>query len=231
MTTKILRYVLTAALFTAVFGLAYREAYLARKATASLVLAIDNQSDIETEILSKERLLSEVTKREAGLKTKIEELKNLKDRLSSYENDLKILAVVAKPWRDITLYRDTNLQAQYLVAERAAIPLRYAAFVSAQGLPQDVAQKLEAEVLAAEERALDIKATAQAQGISESDPAIATLQAQSDQELRAEINDLLGSDGYSKIQQYERTLPTRSFVDSFAGELAFTDSPLTAQQA
>jgi hypothetical protein len=55
---------------------------------------------------------------------------------------------------------------------------------------------LEAAVMAATERSLDIKASAQAQGFAQTDPAVATLLNQSDEELKAAVGDLLGGDGY-----------------------------------
>jgi hypothetical protein len=231
MTSGNMRALLTAAIFVAVFGFALREAELTRRAVVSLTLVIKSQSDMAIEFRSKEARLAEATRRSSDLKARLEALQSAKKHAASYGNELKVLALAAKPWREITLEKDTKLQAMYLEAERIALPSRYAAFVSALGLSQEQAGKFEAEELAAAERTLDIKATAQAQGLLLTDPAIATLLSQSDQELNADLTNLLGADGYSQLQQYDRTLPTRAFVNTLAGELALTGSPLNAQQA
>lgn len=231
MNPRALRVVLTSALFAAVFGLALREAVLTRRATASLASVLDRELSLEAELSNKERLLGQGARRRADLNARIEALRAARDRMASYDDQLRILAVAAKPWREIVLERDAKLQALYLESERAALPLRYAAFVSATGLSHEVAGKLEAEELAAAERALDIKAAAQAQGLAQTDPGVASILGQSDQELKGALTDLLGADSYAQLQQYERTLPTRSFVDALAGQLAFTDSPLSAEQA
>ncbi len=226
-----IRVSLTAAVFAAVFGFALREAVLTRRATASLASVLNREADLEAECRSREGALAEVSRRGADLRARLEELRAARERMASYEGDLKILALAAKPWREIVLGKDTKLQAMYLEAERAALPQRYAAFESSLGLSAEAAAAFEAEEMAAAERNLDIKATAQAQGLVQTDAAVSALVNQADQEVRAALAALLGPDGYSQLQQYERTLPTRAFVDTFAGELAFTDSPLNAQQA
>lgn len=222
---------LTMGLFVAILGVALREAQLARRSTESLASVLNKEIDFEAAIRDKEKLLSEASQRRSALRARLEELQSAQEQMTSYDEELRILAVAAKPWREIALERDSKLQAMYLEAERRALPNRYAAFVRTSGLSQELAGRFEAQEMAAAERTLDIKATAQAQGLAETDPAVAALLNQSAQDLKTALSDILGPDGYSQLQQYERTLPTRSFVDNLAGELAFTDSPLNAQQA
>jgi len=231
MKTKTVRNIITAGLFAGVFGFAFREAQLTRLAMASVAQALNRQSDLETESRRAERLMEEARRRESDLNEKLAMLQAAKKRVTSYEGDLRILAAIAQPWREIVLYRDPKLQALYLKSERVAIPARYASFVSAMGLSPDQARTLEAAEMAATERTLDIRASAQTQGLAPTDAGIAALLSQSDQELKSAVGDLLGDDGYSKLQDYQRTLPTRDFVNTLAGELAFTDSPLNAEQA
>jgi hypothetical protein len=231
MKARTLRAVLAAALFAAVFGSALREAVLTRRATTSIASVLQREADLEAQSRRKEGLLSEASRRSSDLRASLETLRAARERLASYEDDLKILALAAKPWREVVLAKDARLQAMYLEAERAALPTRYAAFVSDQGLSPEAAARFEAEEMAAAERTLDIKATAQAQGLVQTDPAVTTLLRQSDQDLKTSLEELLGADGYAQLQQFERTLPTRAFVDTLAGQLALTDSPLSAQQA
>lgn len=231
MKAKTLRTLLTISLFVVIPGFALWEVRLTRETTANLASALNRQSDLEAEFRKTEKLATEASRRNSDLNAKLDMFQAAKKRITSFEGDLRILAEVAKPWHEIVLQRNPKLQAMYLQSERIALPARYASFVSAQGLSQDQALKLEAVEMAATERALDIKASAQAQGLAQTDPAVATLLTQSDEELKAAVEDLIGDDGYSNLQDYQRTLPTRDFVNTMAGELAFTDSPLNAQQA
>jgi hypothetical protein len=231
MKTRAFRTLLSALLFIAVLGFALREVQLTREATVSLGTALNRQSDLEMEYRRTEKLLAEASRRKADLESRLAMLQAAKKRVTSYDGDLRILAEVAKPWRDIVIRRDPKLQAIYLQSERIEIPQRFAAFVASRGLSQEQAQKLDAFEYAATERSLDIRASAQSQGLDQSDPAVLTLLNQSDEELRASLVNLLGEDGCSLLEDYQRTLPTRDFVSTMAGELAFTDSPLNAQQA
>jgi hypothetical protein len=157
---------------------------------------LSRQSDLEAEFRRTEELVAEASRLKSDLNAKMDMLQAAKKRITSFEGDLRVLAEAAKPWREIVLQRDPKLQAMYLQSERMALPERYASFISAQGLSQDQAVKLEAAVMAATERSLDIKASAQAQGFAQTDPAVATLLNQSDEELKAAVGDLLGGDGY-----------------------------------
>jgi hypothetical protein len=211
--------------------LTLREVRLARQATADLASALNRQADIEAENRRTEKLVSEASQRDSQLSDNLAMLQAAKKRINSFEGDLRILNAIAKPWREIVLSKDPKLQALYLRSESVALSARYAPFVSGLGLSQEQAHKLEAAEMAATERSLDIRASAQAQGLSLTDSAVATLLSQSEQELKSTVGDLLGDEGYSKLQDYQRTLPTRDFVNTLAGELAFTDSPLNAEQA
>ena len=231
MKAKTFQTLLTAMVFVAILGFALREVRMTREATAHLASALDRQGELQAELRRTEKLLAEGARRKSDLKNRLGMLQAAKQDLSSYEAERRILAELGKPWREIVLRKDPRLQAMYLQSERTAIPQRYAAFVSAQGLSPDQAGKLQAAILADTERSLDIKASAQTQGLDPTDPAVATLLNQSGDELKAALTNLLGADGYSQLQDYQRTLPTRDFVNTLAGELAFTDSPLDGQQA
>jgi hypothetical protein len=231
MNSKMLKNTLTAVLFACVFGIALRELQLTRLATADLALALARKSELERTFGTTLKLEADAARRNSELSEKLALLRAAKTRLSSYDGDLRILAAIAKPWREIVLNRDPKLQAMFLRSERVAIPLRYASFVAAQGLAPNQARSLEDAVMAATERSLDIKSTAEAQGLSQTDPAVSTILNQSEQNLKNTVNAILGDDGYEKLQDYQRTLPTRDFVNTLAGELAFSDSPLTGEQA
>jgi len=231
MRIKTIRTLLTALVFVAILGFALREVQMTRAATAQLASALGRQGDLQAELRKTEKLLAEASRHRSDLNNRLAMLQAAKKDISSYEGERRILAELGKPWREIVLCKDPRLQAMYLQSERTAIPERYAAFVSALGLSPDQAGKLEAAIMADTERNLDIKASAQTQSLDSSNPGVAALLNQSDDELKTALTDLLGADGYSQLQDYQRTLPTREFVNTLAGELAFTDSPLDGQQA
>jgi RNA polymerase sigma factor (sigma-70 family) len=59
---------------------------------------------------------------------------------------------------------------------------------------------------------------------------LAEKQARS-QELQGSIRELLGDEGFRKLQQYSATLPERNVAEQLAGRLYSTDAPLTGPQA
>ena len=78
---------------------------------------------------------------------------------------------------------------------------------------------------------LDVASSAQAQGLDESDPAVAGLRRQAEDQQAAAQIDLLGETGYQQLKEFERQAPMRSFVDALAGSLAVTGDPLSGPQA
>jgi hypothetical protein len=220
-----------AGLLAALFAFAWREAAMARKAESALAAAIQRRAALEDASRHCEDLISSAVRRRSELEARLKQLKAAETARPSKAGVLKVVAVAARPWKEIALARDPKLQALYLASERAALPARYAPFLQAQGLSPDQAATLENAELAAAERSLDIKAAAEGQGLASDDPGVRALLKQSDDELAAAQTALLGSDGYQQLQQYERTLPVRSYVDVIGGALAFTDAPLSPVQA
>jgi hypothetical protein len=60
---------------------------------------------------------------------------------------------------------------------------------------------------------------------------LALLKKGQDPKSQEEMRALLGDEGYATYKEYERTLPTRLFVDDLAIRLLEADCPLTASQA
>jgi|SRR5882724_9852609 len=140
-------------------------------------------------------------------------------------------AVHKLPWRDLVLQKDPKLQALYLRAEPVRVATHYGSFFQLRGLSADEVEKFKGLMLENDERMLDLKVTAGSMSLQESDPALAQLQQQTADRLRAGQIDLLGEQGYQQLQQYERAMPARDFVTTLAGSLAFAESPLNTRQA
>ncbi len=218
-------------LFLAIFLFAWREAALARRAEAELNSAAKRHAALVDDLRRKRDLLAAAARRQSAMEATLSALKAPGAQATKKDYALKILAITAQPWREIALAKNTKLQSLFMANERANLPGRYAPFIRAAGLTEDQTVRFTNAELAGEQRALDIKAAAMEQGLALDDPAVALLLMRSSQELQQAQTELLGSDGYQQLAQYDRALPIRSFVDTLGGTLAFTDAPLSAQQA
>jgi RNA polymerase sigma factor (sigma-70 family) len=95
----------------------------------------------------------------------------------------------------------------------------------------DTVRKFKDVMMENAERVLDIKAVGRDQNLTLSDPAMRTLLQQADEQLREAEIGVLGADGYQQLRTFERQAPAREMVESLAGLLAFTDTPLGAAPA
>jgi hypothetical protein len=218
-------------LFLAIFLFAWRQAVLARRAEGALDSLSRKHAALLDDLRRRQDLLAAGARRLSEMGARLSALKATSVPSTARALALKFLALSAQPWREIALATDPKLQALYMANERTSIPVRYGPFIRAQNLTPEQSARFSEAQLAADQRTLDIKAAAVAQGLPLDDPGIASLLKQSGQELQQAQTDLLGPDGYQQLTQYDRALPIRSFVDTLGGALAFTDAPLTAQQA
>ena len=218
-------------LFLVIFLFAWRQEASARRAEAALDSVTRRHAALLDDLRRRKDLLAAADGRLSEMAARLSSLKATSAPSTARALSLKFLAISAQPWREIALATDPKLQALYMANERTSLPLRYGPLIRALNLTADQAARFSEAQLAADQRALDIKAAAVAQGLPLDDPGIASLLKQSGQELQQAQTDLMGPEGYQQLAQYDRTLPIRSFVDTLGGALAFTDAPLTAQQA
>jgi hypothetical protein len=139
--------------------------------------------------------------------------------------------IARTPFGDIVLEKNPELQARYLRTRRMELAASYGPFWAAEKLTDAQVERFNLLMVEATERALDLKSTMRAQGLAETDPAIVALRQQAEEKMRAAQREVLGDAGFTRLQEYERLLPVRHFVDALAGGLAFTESPLSATQA
>jgi hypothetical protein len=145
--------------------------------------------------------------------------------------DLSVHAIPRRVWEQRALARDPRLQALCLAAERAGLPQKYGPLWSSLGLSADQIARFSEIAMEGAERMLDVASSAQAQGLDPSDPAVAGLRRQAEDQQAAAQIDLLGEPGYQQLKEFERQAPMRSFVDALAGSLAVTGDPLSGPQA
>jgi hypothetical protein len=139
-------------------------------------------------------------------------------------------AIARVPWRDVVLEQDPALQAKWLALRRENLVGTYGAFWRSAALPVAQIEKFKDLFLEDAERMLHLKAVARDRGMAESDPAIAILREQARAQTRAAQEKLLGMAGFADLQEFERTLPLRGPIDSFAATLALAGMPITAAQ-
>lgn len=125
---------------------------------------------------------------------------------------------------------DAKLQLLSIAAKQADLAVTHGLFYREHRLTPAQIENL-AHLLAQHEATLqDITAVTRAKGIRTNDSAIVAQREAAAAELRAAGTTLLGESGYAALQDYERTVPVRTFVSTFAGTAALVGDPLTAAQ-
>jgi hypothetical protein len=126
---------------------------------------------------------------------------------------------------------DPKLEALELKWQRAAVTLEYGPFFHTLGLSAEQIRKFAEDSLRHTERWMDLSAVAEAQDAAGREAA-EKLKQQAKADHAAAKAELLGAEGYRRLQEYERTLPLRNVVVAgLAGAAAMEGVPLTAQQA
>ena len=137
-------------------------------------------------------------------------------------------------WEDrITAVLATNPKAfdVYLEGYHTGLRQQFGPLYRSLGLSPAQIDKFEDLMTEHEEIALSLRAAALAQGEESPTGAVAGLQEQEDERLRAAQISLLGNDGYGQWQSFERVRPVWPLVDEIASYVALTPAPLTGAQA
>jgi hypothetical protein len=138
--------------------------------------------------------------------------------------------IARTPWGDVVLEKYPELQARYLRIRRVELAATYGPFWATEKLTDAQVERFNLLMVEATERSLDLKSTQRTQGLAETDSAIVALRQQAEEKMRTAQREALGDAGFARLQEYERLLPVRQFVDALAGGLAFTEAPLSATQ-
>jgi hypothetical protein len=109
------------------------------------------------------------------------------------------------------------------------LALRYGPLYRQLGLTADQVAAFEQALAERNQSTLDIWAAAAKQGLSSSDPSILKMTSGPIRALEAKLREILGT-GFEAYQEYEKTQTARAVVSNLAGNLYYTDSPLTAAQ-
>lgn len=226
----------------------------ARMAQKALVAARAKGMQLEASTQEAARALADAEKTNRALLDSTQRMRDgqLGDAASKKQKDSAMVGAIGE------FMKDPKLQTQYLAARRNTLMARYGPIFRLLGLePQQIA-RCEELILAREEQRMDIlnavpgfatnvsyegdplemnpliiTARQPAPGalLSADDRAAAQLLQQQDQAFQAAATDLLGTQGYQQLQQYDRTLPAREIVGNVVGALTSTSNPLSPDQA
>ncbi len=138
---------------------------------------------------------------------------------------------VAEAALDKFVAGNPELQRLYVRQQTIRLRSRYGPFYRSQGLAPAQIERFEKVMSDYAASSVDVPAVAMAQGLEKSDPTVASLLRQADEEKTRALRDLLGAEGVEQLRAYERTRSVRDIANNLASELFYTDAPLTARQA
>jgi hypothetical protein len=240
MTPKTITFVAAGVICAGTLVVAWREARSRRADETALVAMTGRRAGLEAQITRAQERNASLERDRKALKAALDDLSAPRKQPTPAFKPVQLTdpaqaalgAMVAyTPWQDIVLAKNPGLQAKYLKSERTKLAATYGPLWQALGLTSEQTEKFKDIMTDNAGKLLDLKSITQEQGLTESDTAYATLQQQATDQLRAAQVDLLGEAGFRQLQQYERTLPVRSEINTLAGALALTDAPLGDQQA
>lgn len=128
------------------------------------------------------------------------------------------------------LRNDPALQVLHFKVRRAELAVSYGPFFVALGLKGDQIDRFLAARSEFEATEFDLQAI-RAGGDRRDRPATQALRVAAKQELEVAQRALLGSEGFRRLQDYEKTRAARDIATAFAGGTAIAGLPLTRQQA
>jgi hypothetical protein len=128
------------------------------------------------------------------------------------------------------MVRDPRLRVLYLDWQRAVQTQEYFPLFQQLGLSPEQQDKFIANLLAGEERRMDLADTIRSPE-SATGSTLAAARQQAQDQIETAQNELLGPDGYQRYRDFVRTLPLRNTVAlSVAGTAALAGIPLTREQ-
>lgn len=114
---------------------------------------------------------------------------------------------------------------------QAELYFRYAAFFHSRGMTPERIEQFKTVKTEHWLRREDINFAAETQSLARNDPAIAQLLAQEEDRFQAELKDVLGAQGLSALDAFEKSDRERMSVDRLTAVLSDTPNPISRQQA
>ena len=214
--------------------LAVGEAVREYLATAELTSALDaanaRRRDLATDLHQLQQRLSDAEKKRDQLSHDLN-VARLKATSPTVTPAARRASLVSPPSVHDAMLNDPQLQNLKLLAQRASLAATYGPLFERLGLSSDQIEKFKDQLLSRDEKKFDADAVREIQGLANTDPAIARFNEQNTTALQTAQQALLGDAGYRQLQDYERSIPARKIVDTFAGTAAVAGTALTPDQA
>ena len=125
---------------------------------------------------------------------------------------------------------DAKVQTLALSEWRAEAANRYAMFFRIAGLSPTEIDRFLDSMEDRDAQNMDLRHTAESQGLAENDPVIGKLRTQLLTDYTAAQQKLLGPPGYKQLQDYEGAATLREVVGDYAGAATMAGLPFTTQQ-
>jgi hypothetical protein len=137
----------------------------------------------------------------------------------------------SRPDIDAIISSHPDLLATFVKGIRGYTEQVYGALFARLHLTPDQIDRLETLIVNDLENQLDLNSTAQAQGLSNDDPAIVKEREQQTADLQSAEQDLLGPDAYDGFHTATRAEAIRGTVEQVAYMTQFSATPFTGDQS
>jgi RNA polymerase sigma factor (sigma-70 family) len=214
-------------------GTAIYEMQRGRQAEAALAAQGDEAGGLRARLRQLEKDLRDTSVRAQAAEASAGGLRKETDRLRSASAAAKPADTAARHEEVINRLVVSNPELRKLYARQQTIRFRtrYGPLYRTLGLtPAQVGEfeRIRSDNVQAQS---DIFREGLAQGLPKGDPIVQELIKQANTRQDDSLRALVGDDGVQQLQTYERTLPLRNVANTLAGNVYFTDTPLTPKQA
>jgi hypothetical protein len=129
------------------------------------------------------------------------------------------------------LRSDPQLQLLWLADRKATLASMYAPLFRSLSLTSEQQAAFLELAIAREEKDFDLMNIRGDSNVRENGTAVSELRTQADVEMKMGEKQLLGPDGFEKLQAYVRMAPARDLVSDFAGTASLSGIPMNSEQA
>jgi hypothetical protein len=131
----------------------------------------------------------------------------------------------------LLMENDPRLRELFKRSFRANLAQRYQFFYAEARVSHEQIERLEALFTEAEQDRMDLEATARAQGMAKTSPEFAKLNKELSERHAAAQREILGDEGYKRLDQFQRVEPLIGVVNNAGVLVAHTSEPMTRERA
>jgi hypothetical protein len=112
----------------------------------------------------------------------------------------------------------------------ARFEAEYRTYFDQVALPREKIERFKARLFQDRVDQLDLRWTAELRGAKRDDPAYQALRTQQEENLRTDLQAIVGPEGYKTLEQFRRANGVRGFVDELASAMTLANRPMTLDQ-